>query len=197
GLASWLVDGYRAGWLAVMRRIWSKRREGWLAAVGVYLLVAGAEGFVLATVAREAAAGALPLGRAVTIVGAVLAAGTLALFHNGHGWLADAALALRELEAVERAARQPLGVDGGPREAEALPPRRIRLGGVSFLYPGQERPVFEALDLDIPAGRSLAIVGENGAGKTTLVKLLARLHDPAVGRITVDGIDLREIAPAA
>src|SRR5262249_47310902 len=126
GLASWLVDGYRAGWLAVMRRIWSKRREGWLAAVGGYLLVAGPEGFVLAPVAREAAAGALPLGRAVTIVGAVLAAGTLALFHNGHGWLADAALALRELEAVERAARHPLGVDGGTREAEALPRRSIR-----------------------------------------------------------------------
>jgi ATP-binding cassette subfamily B protein len=55
--------------------------------------------------------------------------------------------------------------------------------------------VFAALDLEIEAGRSLAIVGENGAGKTTLVKLLARLYDPDAGRITVDGVDLRDLAP--
>jgi ATP-binding cassette subfamily B protein len=56
-------------------------------------------------------------------------------------------------------------------------------------------PVFTSLDLDIPGGRSLAIVGVNGAGKTTLVKLLARLYDPDRGSISVDGIDLREIDP--
>jgi ATP-binding cassette subfamily B protein len=55
--------------------------------------------------------------------------------------------------------------------------------------------VFRQLDLTIEAGRSLAIVGDNGAGKTTLVKLLARLYDPSAGRITVDGIDLRQIDP--
>ena len=53
--------------------------------------------------------------------------------------------------------------------------------------------MLDRFNLEIEAGRSLAIVGENGAGKTTLVKLLARLYDPTSGRITVDGIDLREV----
>jgi ATP-binding cassette subfamily B protein len=197
GLASWLVDGYRARWLAVMRGIWSKRREGWLIAVGVYLGVAGAEAVVVAEVAAGAAAGALPLGRAVTLVGAVLAAGILAVFGDNHGFLADAAVELGNLEAMERAAGRVGGVVGGVLGADDRPQHAIRFEGVRFVYPGQDRPVFAALDLDIPAGRSLAIVGENGAGKTTLVKLLARLHDPDAGRITVDGVDLRQVAPTA
>ena len=62
---------------------------------------------------------------------------------------------------------------------------------MSFAYGEGGRPVLRDLDLTIPAGRSLAIVGLNGAGKTTLVKLLARLYEPQAGRITVDGTDLR------
>ena len=53
--------------------------------------------------------------------------------------------------------------------------------------------MLDGLDLEIPAGGSLAIVGLNGAGKTTLIKLLARLYEPTAGRITVDGIDVREL----
>jgi ATP-binding cassette subfamily B protein len=55
--------------------------------------------------------------------------------------------------------------------------------------------VLDHLTLDIEAGRSLAIVGENGAGKTTFVKLLARLYEPESGRITVDGVDVADMAP--
>ena len=54
--------------------------------------------------------------------------------------------------------------------------------------------MLDRLDLEIPAGGSLAIVGLNGAGKTTLIKLLARLYEPTSGRITVDGVDVREFA---
>ena len=63
---------------------------------------------------------------------------------------------------------------------------------MSFAYPGGA-PVLEHFDLTIPAGESLAIVGQNGAGKTTLAKLLCRLYDPQAGAIEVDGIDLREL----
>ncbi|HEY7293905.1 MAG TPA: ATP-binding cassette domain-containing protein, partial [Dehalococcoidia bacterium] len=85
-----------------------------------------------------------------------------------------------------------------PREA---PRQGIRFEGVSFRYSvrdadpsaGVGQSVLHDLDLFIPAGRSLAIVGENGAGKTTLVKLIARLYDPTAGRITVDGVNLREL----
>ena len=70
--------------------------------------------------------------------------------------------------------------------------RDIRFRNVTFAYPGGGS-VLDGFDLTIPAGSSLAIVGQNGAGKTTLAKLLCRLYDPQGGAIEVDGIDLREL----
>ena len=197
GLGTWLVDHYREAWLSVMRQIWDKRAEGWLAALGVYALVGAAEVLVLLLLARDGVAGAVSLGQIVTTVGAVMGAGVLGTFHDGHWYLAEAVTALDHLEGLERTAGKVAGVVGGTMSAEGLPRRRVRFEGVAFTYPGRDRPVFQSLDLEIEAGRSLAIVGDNGAGKTTLVKLLARLHDPQAGRITVDGVDLREIAPQA
>jgi len=69
----------------------------------------------------------------------------------------------------------------------------IRLEGVSFAYPGTERLVLESVDLALPAGKVVALVGENGAGKTTLVKLLCKLYEPTAGRILVDGAPLDRI----
>src|SRR5205085_7139093 len=80
----------------------------------------------------------------------------------------------------------------GDRPAAATPAREIRLRDVTFAYPAGA-PVLERFDLTIPAGSSLAIVGQNGAGKTTLAKLLCRLYDPQSGAIEIDGIDLREL----
>jgi ATP-binding cassette subfamily B protein len=79
----------------------------------------------------------------------------------------------------------------------ALPaPRTVQEGfefqGVSFAYPGSERLVLRDIDFRLHAGEKVALVGANGAGKTTLAKLLARLYDPAAGRILLDGVDLRE-----
>jgi len=197
GLAGWLVERYRAGWLEVMRDAWRRRREGWLAALGIYGLAAAAEAAVVLAVATEAASGELSLGRAVVVAGAVLAAGALAMFQDAHWYVAQGASALAQLEAMQDAAGQVGGVVGGTASAGELPRQKICFEGVRFGYPGRDPPVFAALDLEIEAGRSLAIVGENGAGKTTLVKLLARLYDPDAGRITVDGIDLRELSPGS
>jgi ABC-type multidrug transport system fused ATPase/permease subunit len=69
----------------------------------------------------------------------------------------------------------------------------IRFRDVTFAYPGTAANVLEHFDLTIPAGTSLAIVGQNGAGKTTLAKLLCRLYDPQAGAIEIDGVDLREL----
>jgi ATP-binding cassette subfamily B protein len=66
----------------------------------------------------------------------------------------------------------------------------IAFEGVSFTYPGTDRVVLSGVDIVLPAGSVVALVGENGAGKTTLVKLLCRLYEPTGGRITVDGADL-------
>lgn len=85
-----------------------------------------------------------------------------------------------EVEAVRGAAR------------EARTERGIRLVDVSFRYPGQDRWVLRQVDLFIPEGQSVAIVGQNGAGKTTLIKLLTRLYEPTSGRILLDGVDLRD-----
>lgn len=71
----------------------------------------------------------------------------------------------------------------------------IAFEGVGFRYPETDHWVVRNLSFTLPAGETLALVGENGAGKTTIVKLLTRLYDPSEGRITIDGIDLRELAP--
>jgi ATP-binding cassette subfamily B protein len=71
----------------------------------------------------------------------------------------------------------------------------IELRDVGFSYPGSESAVLSGINLTIPAGAAVALVGENGAGKTTLVKLLARMYDPTTGRILVDGTDLATIGP--
>ncbi len=63
----------------------------------------------------------------------------------------------------------------------------IRLEQVSFAYPGTDRLVLDGIDLELPAGRVVAVVGENGAGKSTLVKLLGKLYEPTSGRILLDG----------
>ncbi len=68
----------------------------------------------------------------------------------------------------------------------------IQFEQVQFRYPNSTRPLIEDISLTIRAGETVALVGENGAGKTTLIKLLCRLYDPTSGRITVDGIDLRQ-----
>jgi ATP-binding cassette, subfamily B, bacterial len=94
--------------------------------------------------------------------------------------------ALRGLEALESTALAPR-----PATATVGPPRRsIVFDAVCFAYPGADEFALDAVDLEIPAGRSVAIVGANGAGKTTLVKLLAGLYEPSGGRILVDGVDL-------
>src|SRR5262249_35985773 len=67
-----------------------------------------------------------------------------------------------------------------------------RFRDLTFAYDTSIEPVLERFDLTIPAGTSLAIVGQNGAGKTTLAKLLCRLYDPQGGAIEVDGVDLRD-----
>ncbi len=69
----------------------------------------------------------------------------------------------------------------------------VRLEDVSFAYPGADRPAVAGIDLDVPAGSTLALVGETGSGKTTLASLIARLYDPSSGSVRIDGIDIRDM----
>src|SRR6201996_2232680 len=70
---------------------------------------------------------------------------------------------------------------------------RVRFDDVSFDYPGADRSALTGIDLDVPAGTTLALVGETGSGKTTLASLVARLYDPTSGRISIDGVDIRDM----
>ncbi|MGG6296561.1 ABC transporter ATP-binding protein [Leptolyngbya sp. AN02str] len=82
-----------------------------------------------------------------------------------------------------------------PENPISLPQRfqtGIRFRDVTFSYPGQsDRPILQNFNLDIPAGKIVAIVGDNGAGKSTLIKLLCRFYDPQIGALELDGVDFR------
>jgi ATP-binding cassette subfamily B protein len=88
-------------------------------------------------------------------------------------------------------------VDLEPRSPAKVPAKLrdgIHFKNVAFQYPGTDRPILDQLDLQLPAGSTVAIVGENGVGKTTLVKLLSRFYEPTSGSILVDGVDLQRFA---
>jgi ATP-binding cassette, subfamily B, bacterial len=77
------------------------------------------------------------------------------------------------------------------RGAEASAGRQVRFEDVTFGY--RDNLVLPGLELDIPAGQTVALVGETGAGKTTIARLLGRFYDPRSGRVTLDGTDLRQL----
>jgi ATP-binding cassette, subfamily B, bacterial len=86
-----------------------------------------------------------------------------------------------------------------PGEDGVVLPRQaadVRFEHVTFAYPGG-RPVLHDIDLEIPAGRRVAVVGETGSGKSTIAKLLTRLMDPTRGRVLLDGTDLRDVRQAS
>ncbi|MBV9206611.1 MAG: ABC transporter ATP-binding protein, partial [Actinobacteria bacterium] len=81
-----------------------------------------------------------------------------------------------------------------PARASRGAGRRVRFESVAFGY--RDNLVLPGLDLDIPAGQTVALVGETGAGKTTIARLLGRFYDPRSGRVTLDGVDLRRLPDA-
>lgn len=193
GLGAWVEARFTAEWHRAMAGFWRDRPKGRWVPPACGLVVGGAVGITYALLGRSAVRGEITLGQLTTFAGA--ATGVAAIYSVGMDNLnitygtapVPAALALEHTVDEGRFRL------GGDRRADGLPTSSIAFEGVSFGYPGRSDRVFDRLDLEIPAGRSLAIVGPNGVGKTTLVKLLARLYDPTGGRIVVDGIDLATI----
>jgi ABC-type transport system involved in cytochrome bd biosynthesis fused ATPase/permease subunit len=148
---------------------------------------------VLWELGAAALGGRLSLGSLVAYATAAVGASMIAF--GGLNWALDGAAA--SVAAVGRlsvAMGQAGAIASGSRLAMSMPARRITFRDVTFAYPASpDRPVLNRLSLEIPAGSSLAIVGQNGAGKTTLAKLLCRLYDPQSGAIEVDDIDLRDL----
>jgi ATP-binding cassette subfamily B protein len=197
GLAGWAVERFvsrRRRLYELQYRATRLRERSVLLCV---VVVVAANGLVFGSLGFGAINGDLAVDRLVVF--AQVSIGVSMVAFGGLNWALDGAAA--PVAAVLRleAAMAPKGALAvGTRPAgEHSPVRGIRLRDVSFTYPGTDRPIFTDLDLTIPAGSSLAIVGQNGAGKTTLAKLLCRLYDPDSGRIEVDGVDIREIDVAS
>lgn len=112
-----------------------------------------------------------------------------------------------QVQALDGPMRNVLDFLAVPPETEhaptPLPPRptarvgapAVELRGVGFSYPGAESPTLSGVELEVPAGRRVAVVGASGAGKSTLIRLLLRFADPSVGAVRIDGRDLRDADP--
>src|SRR5215210_7179491 len=191
GLADWTIERFinRRTLLHKLQYEATRLREK--PVVWSMLLVIGANVAVFWSLANAVADGNLDLG--ALVIYAQSAVGTSMIAFGGLNWALDGAAA--PVAAVLRleSAMAPAGaLLSGTRGAQDLPAREIRFRDLTFAYPGGA-PVLQGFDLTIPAGSSLAIVGQNGAGKTTLAKLLCRLYDPQSGAIEIDGVDVRDL----
>ncbi len=197
GLADWVIDRFSTH----RRRLYdlqyqaTRLRERSVAVCLLIVTVANVAAFW--SLGAQATDGRLDLAAAIVALQAAI--GVSAIAFGGLNWALDGAAApVAAVGRLEQSMRTSGRLAESPaRGARTAPPGggtgpAIRFEGVSFSYP-EGPPVLSGLDLTIPAGTSLAIVGQNGAGKTTLAKLLCRLYDPTGGAITADGTDLRDI----
>jgi ATP-binding cassette subfamily B protein len=143
---------------------------------------------VVGALAAGAVAHRVSLGGLVVFIGAVIGAAVLGIA-DFDWWFDTAARPALVVAGLQRRMPAFAALPPGGRSATGMPRGEVRLREVTFSYRDGE-PVLAGVNLRIPAGSSLAIVGQNGAGKTTLAKLLCRLYDPTGGHIEVDGIDL-------
>jgi ATP-binding cassette subfamily B protein len=203
GLAGWTIDRFIARRTRLHELQYAATRLRERPVIWSVLLVVSANVVVFWVLASAAANGRISLGEAVVYVQSAVGVSMIAF--GGFSWALDGAAApVAAVLRLEPAMRPAGELRSGNRRAEATPAREIHLRDITFAYPASAGPpvpvavpVLEHFDLTIPAGSSLAIVGQNGAGKTTLAKLLCRLYDPQSGAIEIDGVDLREFDLAA
>jgi ABC-type multidrug transport system fused ATPase/permease subunit len=192
GLADWTIDRFlnRRTLLHKLQYEATRLREKPLAWSA--LLIGGANVAVFWSLASAAANGSLGLGSVVVFAQA--AVGTSAIAFGGLNWALDGSAApVAAVLRLEPAMSSAGSLPSGAGSADGMPAQQVRFRDLTFGYPGGP-PILERFDLEIPAGSSMAIVGQNGAGKTTLAKLLCRLYDPQAGAIEVDGVDVRALS---
>jgi ABC-type transport system involved in cytochrome bd biosynthesis fused ATPase/permease subunit len=198
GLVGWTIErfvAHRTRLHELQYRATRMRERSVLSSLAIVLVANVAVFAHLAAAARD---GSVALG--AVVVYAQAAIGTSSIAFGGLSWALDGAAApvaavLRLRAAMASTGALAPGSAGPPPDVSGRPATAIRFRDVTFAYPGTDpRPVLDGFDLTVPAGSSLAIVGQNGAGKTTLAKLLCRLYDPQSGAVEVDGTDLRDVA---
>jgi ATP-binding cassette, subfamily B, bacterial len=139
-------------------------------------------------------AGAMTIGTLVafTALQAGLFRPIIGLLDVGVSLVSSLALFARIFEYLDL----PVEVDDPAAPVDIDPARvagHVRVEDVTFAYPGSDTAAVAGITLDVPAGSTLALVGETGSGKSTLAALIARLYDPDGGRVTIDGTDLRDM----
>ena len=195
GIAGWTVERFIARRKRLFELQYRATRLREKSVIWCMIIVIAANAAVFAALGLGALSEGIPLDRLV--VYAQVAFGVSLIAFGGLNWVLDGAAAPVAAVARLGPAMAPLGaLTVGHEPATGMPSREISFHDVSFSYPGSKRAVLSGLELTVPAGTSLAIVGQNGAGKTTLAKLLCRLYDPTNGAITVDGVDLRSLERA-
>jgi ATP-binding cassette subfamily B protein len=191
GLSGWTVSrfgSYRRQLLELSLQALRLRERS---LVWAALAALAGNGLIVGMLAAGALAHRLNLGDLVVFIGAVVGTAVLGIA-DFDWWFDTAARPAVVVQSLEQEMPAFAALSPGSRPAAGLPRREVRLREVTFSYRGGN-PVLAGVDLTIPAGSSLAIVGQNGAGKTTLAKLLCRLYDPTGGSIEADGIDLRAL----
>jgi ATP-binding cassette, subfamily B, bacterial len=146
-------------------------------------------------------AAGLPLTAGVMTIGTLIAFTTLqnGLFRPLTGLLGTSVSVISSLALFARIFEYldlPIDISEPDRPVDIDPARitgHVQLENVGFRYPGADRDALTDIDLDIPAGTTLALVGETGSGKTTLGSLIARLYDATQGTVRIDGIDIRDL----
>jgi ATP-binding cassette subfamily B protein len=190
GLARWTIDRFMVRRRRLHELQYAATRLRERPVIWSMLLVISANVLVFWLVALDAMHGRISLGEAVVYVQSAIGVSMIAF--GGFSWALDGAAApVAAVLRLEPAMRPAGALRSGDRSAAKSPAREIRLRDVTFAYRAGA-PVLEHFDLTIPAGSSLAIVGQNGAGKTTIAKLLCRLYDPQSGAIEIDGVDIRD-----
>ncbi|MBB5895009.1 ABC transporter ATP-binding protein [Kutzneria kofuensis] len=185
GLSDWTVRQFVHNRRKLVDLRWQatklrQRGVGWTLA-----LLTAANGVVFWTLAMDTTG----LGQKATYAQAAI--GTAALAFGGLNWALPPAI--EAVRAALRLDRSMAEVGGLPTGSRMPTGTDLRFRNVRFSYPNADKPVLDGLDLTIPAGTSLAVVGLNGAGKTTLVKLICRLYDPTGGTVEADGADLKTL----
>jgi len=191
GLSAWVVDRFQAHRKVLHDLRWEATRLRERSVVSSLVLVLAANLVVFWAMALAANAGVLDLDRMVTFASAAITTSMIAF--GGLSWALDGASApAAAVLRLEDTMAQAGALTPGSVSALGQPATDIVFRDLSFAYPTTRETILSGLNLRIPAGSSMAIVGQNGAGKTTLAKLLCRLYDPTAGCIEIDGRDLRE-----
>ncbi len=192
GLAGWVIERFTARRTELFRLQWEATRLRERPLAGALALVLGGNALVFLALADAVLDGRVGIGAATTYLQAAVGASAVAF--GGLSWAVDGAAApaaatLRLPAALARAGA--LASGSGRLPTTDAPELRFR--DVVFGYPSSSSPVLDHVDLTVPAGTSMAVVGVNGAGKTTLAKLVCRLYDPQSGAVEVDGVDVRNV----